>query len=140
MFSTGTTTDYSRVGTYKITVSSVTLSNGVTYSGTSQIENTASFPDNFDLTVIHPCASATVTASPQTNFSLLAYAAAGNYGSFSEFTYVDSNSATTLCGSFTYTSTYVHGTATNDLTTFYIDNASRNFRVYSGHINQVGTF
>jgi hypothetical protein len=66
LFSAGPSTDVSWVNTYKITIKSVTLSNGVTYAGTSQILSGSAEEKFFYLSVTaatsspDPCASATI--------------------------------------------------------------------------------
>lgn len=63
LFTAGPFTDFSKAGTYNVSVISVTL-NGVAYTlANSKITNTAASPNSFQLTVVDPCATAAVTAS-----------------------------------------------------------------------------
>ena len=129
-FSAGPFSDYTKAGIYNVSVTSVVL-NAVTYLTT----NTVASPNSFLLTVIDPCAAATVTASSVAPISVLAYQASAAYSPFTGFTYVATDLGTTNCGTFTYTATLALGSALNPLTTFSLNSLTSDFQVYSGDLN-----
>ena len=69
LFSVGPFTDYSKAGSYTISVTSVTI-NGVIYTS---ITNNNVSPNSFLLTVTNPCASATVTPSTVADISVTVF-------------------------------------------------------------------
>ena len=87
-----------------------------------------------------PVLTPTITATTVPDFSLTVLSASAAYGSFADFTYVDSNGVTTSCGAFTYSVTLALGNATNLLSTCTVNQDTKNFQVQSLDLNQVGTF
>ena len=81
-----------------------------------------------------------MTASSVAPITVDAFQASAAYSPFSGFTYVRSDTGTTNCGAFTYSVTLALGTALNLLSTFTLNTGSSDFQVYSGNLNQVGTF
>lgn len=114
-----------------MSTSSVTI-NGATFS-------TFTGTSTFALTVVDPCLSAVVTAAALTSFSLKVYDALASYATFSASTYT-TTTGFSACGAFTYTASIALGTSANSISTITLDSTNRGFFVYSGSLNQVGTY
>ena len=118
--------------------------NSINYDG-SILAKTLVTPSTFTLNVLSPCATTTVTASTASDISLKVWDTQAYYPSsgfaFTDFTDLvqTANSDSSMCPK-TYTATVSNNAGGNSLSNFSLDSALREFLIYSGNYNQIGTF